>query len=85
MRRQYERITKARRRILEFIAKNPGLPAYTVAYVLSRNGWEEVRNYARIRWLLEHGYIYVKRDWDKRRRPLYLTEKGWRAIGREPL
>jgi len=85
MRRQYERITKARRRILEFIAKNPGLPASTVACVLSRNGWEEARNWARIRWLLEHGYIYVKRDWDKRRRPLALTAKGWRAIGREPL
>ena len=85
MRRQYERITKARKRILEFIAKNPGLPATTIAYRLSRNSWEETRNYARIRWLLEHGYIYVKREGDKRRRPLALTAKGWRALGREPL
>jgi len=85
MRRQYERITKARRRILEFIARNPGLPASTIAYRLSRNSWEEVRNYARIRWLLEHGYIYVKREGDMRKRPLHLTEKGWRALGREPL
>jgi len=85
MRRQYERITKARRRILEFIARNPGVTATDVAQSLARNKWEEVRVFARTKWLLEHGYIYVKRDWDKRRRPLALTAKGWRALGCEPL
>jgi len=85
MRRAYERITKKRRKVLEFIARNPGATASQVAYELSRNSWEEARVYARVKWLEEHGYICVRREGDLRRRPLYLTAKGWRALGREPL